>query len=301
MMAGDPLANFPWPHPAGGGPAPIWTGSGFCLGTEQCPVLVYDVGESHWSPELTALHEEEAGGDHPIDNASRMEAVHSLRRFISAERPIILDVGCSSGYVLQEIRKALPKSSLIGSDYLVEPLANLAKRMPDLPILQFDLRRCPLPDACVEAVTALNVLEHIDRDEEALAQIYRILRPGGIAHIEVPSGPHLYDIYDQHLMHHRRYNLVDLTAMAQRVGFEILKATHIGFLVYPGFALIKKRNKRRANRASTSDSTHRVKMHIRQTNNSVLMRTLTWLERSLAPFMSFPIGIRCVLVLKKTT
>jgi ubiquinone/menaquinone biosynthesis C-methylase UbiE len=299
MVVKDALKNFPWPRPAGNGPAPVWTGAGFCIGTEKHRFLAYGVDQSHWSAELTTLHDEEAGADHPIDRASRMAAVDSLRRFISAERPIILDVGCSSGYVLQEIQKALPESSLIGSDYIVEPLAKLCERMPHLPILQFDLRRCPLPDACVEAVTALNVLEHIDRDEEALAQIYRILQPRGIAHVEVPSGPHLYDIYDKHLLHHRRYNLVDLAAMARRVGFEVLKATHLGFFVYPGFALIKKRNKRRAARGQVSDATHRVKMHIRQTNHSVLMRTLTWLERSLAPFMNFPLGIRCVLVLRK--
>jgi ubiquinone/menaquinone biosynthesis C-methylase UbiE len=225
--------------------------------------------------------------------------VYSLRRFRTAERPIILDVGCSSGYVLQEIRKSLPQAALIGSDYINAPLVELAKRMPDLPFLQFDLRRCPLPDACVDAVTALNVLEHIDRDEEALRQIYRILRPGGIAHIEVPAGPHLYDIYDKHLMHHRRYRLGDLTAMTQRVGFKVLKASHLGFFVYPAFSLIKKRNQRRMATGQASDEAQQVKTHIRESRGSILMQVLTGLESWLAPLTTFPIGIRCLLVLRK--
>ena len=295
----DPLSTFPWPRPSGIGPFPIWTGHGFRIGTQESHLLVFDTGQSHWSPELTALHEEEAGTNHPIDNASRKAAVHSLRRFITAAAPIILDVGCSSGYALQEIREALPRAILIGSDYIVAPLAHLAEVMPNLPILQFDLRRCPLPDACVDAVTALNVLEHIDRDEEALRQIYRILRPGGIAHIEVPAGPHLYDIYDKHLMHHRRYRLGDLTAMTQRVGFSVLKASHLGFFVYPAFSLIKKRNQRRMRADHPSDGAKKVKTHIRQSRGNILMQILTGLESWLAPLTTFPIGIRCLLVLRK--
>ena len=141
-------------------------------------ILAFDAEQSHWSPELTKLHEEEAGSGHPIDTAYREAAVYSLRHFRTAESPIILDVGCSSGYMLEEIRKSLPQAALIGSDYLSAPLMELAERMPDLPFLQFDLRRCPLPDACVDVVTALNVLEHIDRDEEALAEIFRYPAPG---------------------------------------------------------------------------------------------------------------------------
>jgi len=276
-----------------------WTGQGFCVGQENHRVLVFDAEQSHWSPELTKLHEEEAGSGHPIDNASRKAALYSLRHFGTAERPIILDVGCSSGYMLEEIRKSLPEAVLIGSDYLSAPLVGLAKRMPDLPFLQFDLRRCPLPDACVDVVTALNVLEHIDRDEEALGQVFRILRPGGLAHVECPAGPHLFDVYDEYLMHHRRYRRADLVKMARRVGFEILRATHLGFLVYPAFWFVKKRNRRLARR-NRQEAAAQVKSHIRETGASALMATLMRLELALFKFVNFPFGIRTVLILRKS-
>jgi SAM-dependent methyltransferase len=298
MIAGDPLSTFPWPRPSGIGPWPIWTGHGFRIGTQESRLLAFDTEQSHWSPELTKLHEEEAGSDHPIDNASRKVAVYSLCRFRTAERPIILDVGCSSGYVLQEIRKSLPQAALIGSDYISAPLVELAERMPDLPFLQFDLRRCPLPDACVDVVTALNVLEHIDRDEEALVQIFRILRTGGLAHIECPAGPHLFDVYDEYLMHHRRYRAADLVTMAKRVGFEVLRTTHLGFLVYPAFWLVKKRNRLLARR-NRRKAAAKVKAHIRDTGASALMAALMRLELTLSNVVNFPFGIRSVLVLRK--
>jgi SAM-dependent methyltransferase len=298
MIAPSRLDDFPWPRPAGSLGKPLWDGTGFLVDGEFRRILEFDPGESHWSPELTALHEREAGSQHPIDRASRRVAIDSFRRFVPAEDPIVLDVGCSSGYVLKDIRRALPKASLIGSDYILPPLVNLAREMPNLPILQFDLRNCPLPDNCVDVVTALNVLEHVDQDQQALAHIHRILRPNGIAHVEVPAGPHLYDVYDQHLMHHRRYSLRNVASMAQRAGFEVLRATHLGFFVYPAFSYVKKRNRKAAENNKLDPAT-RVKANIRQSRNSILMRALTWIELRLSPFITFPIGIRCVLVLRK--
>jgi SAM-dependent methyltransferase len=291
--------NFPWPRPPGAQQTPMWRDNAFILGHERRRILAFHTTDSHWTSELTTLHDEEAGSDHPIDRASRRLAVDSLRRFVTIERPVILDVGCSSGHVLKEIHEALPEAALVGSDYILPPLESLASKMPGLPILQFDLRGCPLEDDCVDAVTALNVLEHIDRDEDALREIRRILRPGGIAHIEVPAGPHLYDVYDKHLMHHRRYRLQELTAMARRIGFEVIKATHLGFFLYPAFVLVKKRNQRLASRNQSLDEAHQVKTHIRKSRGSALMRMLTSLETRLASKTRFPIGIRCVVVLRK--
>lgn len=262
-------------------------------------MLAFDVHESHWSSELTSLHEEEAGADHPIDRASRRMAVESVARFVGSDRPIVLDVGCSSGYVVQDFRGVLPDAEVISADYILPPLLELGTRVPDLPIIQFDLRRCPLPEDCVDAVTALNVLEHIDQDETALREIYRILRPGGIAHIEVPAGPQLFDVYDKHLMHHRRYRLRDLKRMARSAGFEILSATHLGFFAYPGFWAVKKRNRLTGAGEKGGDAAEQVKTHIRKTRSSRLMTALFDLEIGLGRWISFPVGIRCLLVGRK--
>ncbi len=298
MTTDSKLDNFLWPRPQGIDQVPIWRGDAFVLGDKKQRILEFGEAHSHWSSELTALHEQEAGANHPIDRASRWLAIDSLKRFLTVDAPILLDVGCSSGYLLKEIRRALPNALLIGSDYLLPPLIKLAQNIPDLPVLQFDLRRCPLADECVDGVTALNVLEHIDKDEEAFAHIYRILRPGGVAHIEVPAGPHLFDVYDEYLLHHRRYCLSTLKLMARRLGFEILKGTHLGFLVYPAFRMVKKRNRRLAHR-QTCKPIAQVTRHIRATGASTVMARLTDIELALSRTISFPFGIRCVLVVRK--
>ena len=99
-------------------------------------------------------------------------------------------------------------------------------------------------------------------------------------------------------MHHRRYSLRNVTAMAQRVGFEVLRATHLGFFVYPAFAHVKKRNRKAAKNEGLDPAT-RVKANIRQSRDSILMRAVTGIESRLSRFITFPVGIRCVSVLWK--
>jgi len=92
-----------------------------------------------------------------------------------------------------------------------------------MPPLEFDLTQCPLKGESVDVVVLLNVLEHIEDDALALHQVYRILKPGGIAVIQVPANQRLYDVYDLLLMHHRRYSLRELRQIAQKAGFQIAK------------------------------------------------------------------------------
>ncbi len=291
------LNSFPWPSPPGTAAAPRWSGARFEFEGQNVRVLAYEVGTSHWSDDLTSLHEAEAGQDHPIDRASRRLAVASMAR-LKADDPIVLDVGCSSGFVLEYLRLAIPRASLIGADYLRGPLESLAVRMPDIPILQFDLRRCPLPSACVDGVTCLNVLEHIDDHEQAMAEIYRILKPGGIAHIEVPAGPTLYDIYDEYLLHHRRYQQRELIALAQKTGFKVEKATHLGFSVFAAFWWVKRRNRKKMHLPKAVKE-RLVADQIRATRVSSLFAAVIKLETLVGQYLSYPWGIRCVCVLRK--
>src|SRR5262249_13884212 len=111
-------------------------------------------------------------------------------------------------------------------------------------LLRFNLEQCPLPDASVDAVVLLNVLEHIKDDRAALRETSRILRPGGVAVVEVPAGPHLYDVYDRLLMHHRRYSRRMLQQRVRAAGLQILRSSYLGALVYPAFAAVKLYNRR---------------------------------------------------------
>lgn len=287
---------FQLPAPADTVATPVWTGSDFQLGQTRVPVLEYSENFAGWSDDLTLLHEEVAGDAHPIDVASRADALRQLHRnFHGVDAPVIMEIGCSSGFLLRHIVNDLPKATLVGADVVKAPLYKLAEQLPHVPLLRFDLLQCPLPDASFDAIVLLNVLEHIEDDLRAMDQLYRLLKPGGVGIIEVPAGPHLYDGYDKALMHFRRYAMPDLVAKLEGAGFAVIRRSHLGFFVYPAFAYVKWRNQH----SNLSDVHGLVTDQAKNTSSSFIMRAAMSAESFLGRLMSFPLGIRCLVTAKK--
>ena len=293
------MPGLTFPSPAGFATSPQWTGAGFKLGDIVVPVLEYSENFDGWSDDLTALHEEAAGDSHPIDVASRNDALLQLKaRFRNSEKPILLEIGCSSGFMLKAMIHEFPSATVVGADVVREPLFALAKEIPTIPLLRFDLVRCPLDSDSCDAVVMLNVLEHIVDDVGALAQVYRILRPGGIAVVEVPAGPHLFDSYDKALRHFRRYRIHELADKMRNVGLVIERKSHLGFFLYPAFAAVKRRNQRNFDESTDLNSV--VKIHASESSSSVLLSMAVTFEQVLGRWISYPTGIRCLAVGRKS-
>lgn len=291
------LVDFPWPPLTGFAETPHWNGRCFIVGSAEERILRYGDAKSAWSDELTAMHEAEASSTHPIDLASRSLALQSMQCLNGS--PVILDIGCSSGFLVQDLRHGIPDAQVIGSDYLINVVEKASQRIPNVPFIQFDLRHCPLQNNCVDGVSALNVLEHIDDDFTAMKEIHRILKPAGIAHIEVPADPSSFDLYDEVLMHFRRYRLRELTTKALDAGFAILKATHLGFFVYPLFKFVKRRNQQVRKNLTYDEKKALVARQIGSTARTGLLSIAFKLEQIFGSVASYPIGIRAVLRLKK--
>lgn len=98
----------------------------------------------------------------------------------------VLDIGCADRWV----ERALPAGcEYIGLDYPATGAAMYGSR----PDVFGDAARLPLPDASVDAVVMLEVLEHLREPQAALAEAARVLRPGGRLLLSMPF---LYPIHD---------------------------------------------------------------------------------------------------------
>ena len=294
------LPAFDWPDVSG--ETPVWTGVGFQVGADRRTILDYDAEASGWSADLTRFHEETVeDGMHPIDIASRQRARRSLRRHLQTTRQpvVILEVGCSSGYLLKELADDWSTSLVIGADYISDPLNRLAGQIPDVPLLRFDMVKCPLPSASVDAVVLLNVLEHIEDHRAAVNQVARILKPGGIAVVEVPAGPRLYDVYDKSLRHFRRYRQAGLCRLLEREGLRVIERTHLGAFLYPAFAVTKRRNQRWLK--MPEDVQRRIVGNsITASGRNPLVQWAFALEALGSRWFNYPIGIRCAAVAVKS-
>lgn len=293
--------EFQFPIPPGYSAGPVWTRNGFLIGSEKVTVLKYTQCVAGWDASLTEFHEREIEeGNHYIDRASRLHARWELRKILPGKDDIILEIGSSSGYLIRDVKKAFPDVFLIGSDCILEPLEKIAEKVPNVPLIQFNLVNCPLPDNCVDVVIALNVLEHIKDDEAALRQIYRILKPGGYAVIEVPANPKLYDFYDEQLKHFRRYNLMDLIRMAKKSKFVCTEASHLGFFIYPAFKLMKLRNIQKPIRNdSQKQASIRNLIHLGGPMVNKFLFLLLRIELHIGKYTSYPRGVRCLITIKK--
>lgn len=248
---------------------------------------------------MAAFHHETSGDDHYIERASRTHTLTQLKRWLNVERPVIVDIGCSSGLILRSLREWFPEAAIVGVDYVSDFLGVLAQDLNDIPLVQFDLTRCPLPDESVDAIVLLNVLEHIEQDRAALAHVERILKPNGIAVIEVPAGERLYDIYDQTFLHCRRYSMVGLLDKVTSAGLQVLEKSHLGCFLYPPFWAIKRRNRRYLKRSPKAQK-EIVSRAIAAGRSNLLLHGVMRLEARLRKWAYYPFGIRCLVTCRRT-
>jgi 2-polyprenyl-3-methyl-5-hydroxy-6-metoxy-1,4-benzoquinol methylase len=62
-----------------------------------------------------------------------------------------------------------------------------------------DISQVPLPDASYDVVIAHPVLEHVDNDRQAMSELFRLLRPGGLAVLSVPINAAQQQTYENPL------------------------------------------------------------------------------------------------------
>lgn len=184
------------------------------------------------------------------DNLERTERDHwyyagkrDLVRYwltrVDALRPerTLLDCGAGTGLFAEEI--AAHCRVLVLDDH-EESLRRLRQRFSPEQVLRVSAEGIPLPDRSIDAITALDVLEHIEHDTRAVKEFARVLRPGGVAVVTVPADMALWSDWDVGLHHFRRYHRRELCALFDAADWEILHVKYTNALVYPAVWFVRK-------------------------------------------------------------
>lgn len=272
---------------------------GWSAGGAKQPYLSYISSDPsvNWSAGLEELHEE-ASRSHFLDRWTRSSILEGIAGV--AAQATILDLGCSTGYLLEDLRRGWPRADLLGVDLIASGLGKAHASVPSARLLQADACALPIADGGVDAVVSANLLEHIPDDRRALSEIARVLRPGGRAAIIVPAGPATYDYYDRFLGHERRYARHELARKCAEAGLEPLEDRHVASLLYPPFWLVKQRNRRRFGRLAGAALEARVAHDIRRTRDSRIGELLWRLEERLGRSgVRLPFGIRSLVVARR--
>ncbi|MET9293965.1 class I SAM-dependent methyltransferase [Streptomyces sp. NPDC003077] len=103
----------------------------------------------------------------------------------------VLDAGCGTGRALPALRAAVgTRGTVLGADLTPEMLtaAVRAGRHRAAHLLLADVSRLPLPGACLDAVFAAGLLSHLPDPAAGLAELARVVRPGGRLALFHPVG-----------------------------------------------------------------------------------------------------------------
>ena len=90
--------------------------------------------------------------------------------------------------------------------------------------MQMDARNIPFVDE-FDAIGAFDVLEHIEEDEQVLAQMHDALNHADVVLLTVPQHAWLWSLVDDYSCHVRRYSAKELHGKVRVAGFEILLST----------------------------------------------------------------------------
>jgi 2-polyprenyl-3-methyl-5-hydroxy-6-metoxy-1,4-benzoquinol methylase len=127
----------------------------------------------------------------------------------AARDKLAVDVGCGTGAVLA----ALAEYGFTAQGVDMSSEAQKFSQERGLSVSVGFAHALPIPDASVDVVTALDVLEHIEDAHAAVREIYRVLKPGGALIATVPAHQWLWSTHDEALHHKRRYSKASFTAL----------------------------------------------------------------------------------------
>jgi SAM-dependent methyltransferase len=248
----------------------------------------------NWSEELEAVHAE-SSRTHFLDRWTRQAILDGVGPV--APGATVADLGCSTGFLLEDLHSAHPDAILIGVDMIAAGLRKAHAAVPTARLIQADVCQLPLEDQSLHAVVSANLLEHVPDDRRALREIARVLKPGRPAAIVVPAGPGTFDYYDRFLGHERRYARGELADKCRSAGLEPREDRHLASLLYLPFWLVKQRNRRRYDGLRGQALEARVTQDIARTHDSRLGEVTWKLEDQLVSAgVRLPFGIRSFVV-----
>jgi SAM-dependent methyltransferase len=201
-----------------------------------------------------------------------------------------MDIGCGTGSNLR-ILGSLGLYKVVGLDRSLYALS-LAKKKANLPFVSGDINNLPIRSNSIGLIIALDILEHINNDLNAIRELYQVLRKGGILILTVPAFNFLWGTQDIVTGHKRRYLRKEIANKLREVGFEISRSSYFNFLLF--FPILMARR-----------MIHLLGLKIASENEinspliNFLFKAIFSMEVYVFKYFSFPFGVSILCIAKK--
>ncbi len=230
----------------------------------------------------------------------------ATRRIVSAKlrevlggralgRTRILDAGCGTGSAFEIL---IDLGDLTGVDPSRDALDAAARLGLPVHLVRSPVERLPFSDGSFHMACVLDVLEHLDRDDLALAELRRVLRPDGILFVTVPALPWLWSSHDEALGHRRRYTAASLSRVLGHAGFRIHEISYFNTILLPAMAAYRL-GKRLMTRFGPGGVGSDLGLRVPRGLSAAFEATLAS-ERHLLRRLRFPVGASLMAVARPT-
>jgi SAM-dependent methyltransferase len=201
----------------------------------SCTPAQYEASLSIWNTEDGT--EPGVASARRFDEVTRRRLELARRLAPAAARPRLLDVGCSSGFLLR-VATALGFSA---AGVESAPVAAEAARNAGFDVFAGRLQEAPWPASSFEIITLIELIEHVPDPLDLLRACHRLLVPGGVVLINTPNaaswtarvmrGAWLGFNLNHMGGHICFYSPATLAVAAQRCGFErvAFETRHVRF------------------------------------------------------------------------
>jgi ubiquinone/menaquinone biosynthesis C-methylase UbiE len=171
--------------------------------------------------------------------AAHARILDALRERPGAAGPL-LDAGCGTGGLLRRLRAEMPERDAVGLDYLADA-ARRAAAKSGRAVTAGDANRLPFPDASFGAAISIDVICHASvTPAHALAEMHRVLRPGGTLVLNLPAYEWLRSAHDVRVHNARRFTRGGATRLLEAAGFTAIAGRYWNGVLLPLMALQRK-------------------------------------------------------------
>lgn len=216
--------------------------------------------------------------------ARRRVLLSVLERNLPGEALDVLDAGCGGGATMESLRRY---GRVRGMEYAPEAVAYNQEQGRD--VVEGSIEAMPFGEESFDLTLALDVIEHVPDDWQALTELHRVLRPGGSVLVTVPALNLLWSAHDVANGHYRRYTTGELRTRVEGAGFEVVELSYFNTLLFP--AVLAARKLRPKSSGSDVDEVSGVL-------NALLMRVFS-LESALVGRVKPPVGVSAFCFARK--